>query len=299
MKTDRELLALGMFGRGSRLRERVEMLLERGRVFSPRVSKARIAISAIALVGCVIAGALAPRMIAFAQARLAFEVASVKPAPWTGQGCVGCVLVRGNTLTSDHADLYDLVRFAYDLRDPVQLSGGPSWAAHGLLVSSDFFQVTAKAAGDPPPPTDQFRLMLQALLADRFQLKIHHVNKDLPVYNLVVGKNGPKIKESAADAKFSMGVFPGIQEVRITAKHAPMTNLLNQLRNYAARPVFDKTGFTGTYDFELEFADASARDSSGPSLFTSVQEQLGLKLEPGVAPFDTVVIDHAEKPDAN
>src|SRR5580693_4978224 len=78
MKTE-ELLALGMFGRGSRLGDRIEMLLERGRVFSPRISRLRVAISSVALIGCVIAGALAPRLIAFAQEKPAFEVATVRP----------------------------------------------------------------------------------------------------------------------------------------------------------------------------------------------------------------------------
>lgn len=228
MRTE-ERLALGMFGRGSRLGNRIELLLERGRDFSARASMARVAVSAVALTGCVIAGAFAPRLIAFAQERPSFEVASVKPQPWTGQqGSTMGIFIRGNTLTAEHSDLYGLVMFAYDLREAVQLSGGPAWAAHGVLVSSELYQVIAKAAGDPPPPTDQFPLMLQALLADRFKLKIHHVNKDLPMYNLVVGRNGSKLKESAADAKFSMVVRPlGKQGIRITATHAPMTNLLN------------------------------------------------------------------------
>jgi len=303
-----ELLALGMFGRGSRLVDRIERLLERGRDFSPRASRGRIAVSAVALFGCVIAGALAPKLIVFAQAAPQFEVASVKPAPFTGDGCILCVGVHGSTLTAEHSDLYSLVMFAYDLKEHAQLSGGPAWAAHGALASSDLYQVTAKAAGEPPPPTEQFRLMLQALLADRFKLKIHHLNKDLPVYSLVVGKNGSKLKESAADAKFSMAGRSGRQGNRMTATHVPMTNLIGQLGLYVGRPVLDKTGLAGTYDFEIEWVqdslpgagpDAAAPDSSGPTIFTAVQEQLGLKLEPAVAPFDTVVIDHAEKPDAN
>ena len=307
MRTE-ELLALGMFGRGSRLGERIEMLLVHGRDFSPRASVSRVAASAVAMLACVIAGSFAPRLIAFAQTAPQFEVASVKPNPWTGQGCVGCIDVHGNTLTTEHVDLKDLISFAYDLRDPIQLSGGPAWAAHGMLVSSDFYQVIAKAGGDPAPSTDQFRLMLQELLADRFKLKVHHINKDLPVYNLVVGKNGSKLKESAVDAKFSANVRSlGRQGIRMTATHAPLANLLEQVRNYAGRPVFDMTGLSGFYDFETEWVqdgaaaagqDAYAPDSSAPSLFTAIQ-QLGLKLEPGVAQFDTVVIDHAEKPDAN
>lgn len=258
----------------------------------------------------MVAGALAPRVIAFAQERPSFEVASVRPQPWTGQGAVFAVTVHGDTLTGEHVTLYHLVKFAYDLRD-IQLSGGPSWAVPGrLLDDSDLYQVTAKAAGDPPPQMDQFRLMLQGLLADRFKLKIHHVNKDLPVYNLVVAKNGSKLKESAADAKFSMVTRSlGRQGIRTTATHVPMATLVSAIIEfYSGRPVFDKTGLTGTYDFEFEWVqesrpgagpDAAAADSNGPTLFTALQEQLGLKLEPGVAPFDTVVIDHAEKPDAN
>jgi uncharacterized protein (TIGR03435 family) len=302
-----QLLALGVFGRGSRLRERIEILLERGREFSPRVSASRVAVSVIALLGCVIAGALAPRLIAFAQAAPQFDVASVKPEPWTGQGGV-LIKVTGNTLTAEHQSLFGLVSFAYDLLS-VQLSGGPAWARPGLLAGSELYQVIAKAAGDPPPSAEQFRLMLQGLLSDRFKLQVHHVNKELPVYNLVVAKGGLKLKESDADAKFSMVTRAGRQSNRTTGKHVPMATLVSGIiENYAGRPVFDKTGLTGTYDFEVEWVQDSLRgagpdtavsDSNGPSLFTAIQEQLGLKLEPGVAPFDTVVIDHAEKPDAN
>lgn len=179
------------------------MLLVRGAWISARASRTRVAATVAALFGSAIAGGLAPRWIAFAQATPRFEVASVKPEPWTGQGGI-FIMVRGNTLTAEHIDLCGLVEFAYGLRN-IQLSGGPAWARHGVLDASVLYQVIAKAAGDPPPPTDQFRLMLQGLLADRFKLKVHHINKDLPVYNLVVAKSGLKLKESAADAKFSMG----------------------------------------------------------------------------------------------
>ncbi len=230
-----------------------------------------------------------------------FEVASIKPQPWTGEpGSRVGVFVRGNTLSAEHIGLYDLVAFAYDLREGIQLSGGPGWAVRGELASSELYQVIAKAAGDPPPPMDQFRVMMQTLLADRFQLKIHHIKKDLPVYNLIVGKNGPKLKTSAADTQFSMQVNGG-KGIRITAAHVPLARLVSQIGYYTGRPPFDKTGLTETYDFELDFASEglAAPDSSGASIFTAVQEQLGLKFEPSTAPFDTVVIDHAEKASAN
>jgi bla regulator protein BlaR1 len=300
-----EALASEIFGGGSRLGERIEMLLARGRVFYPRASMGRVAASAVLLLGCVIAAALTPRLIVFAQAAPQFEVASVKREPWKGQGSAFAVTVRGDTLTGEHVTLSDLVRFAYKLRS-VQLSGGPSWVFPGrLLDDSDLYQVIAKATGDPPPPMDQFRQMLQGLLADRFKLKIHHVNNDLPAYNLVLAKNGPKIKESAADAKFSM-VSTG--NIHMLGTNVPLTTLVDNIEFYSGHPVFDKTGLTGNYDFDIQWVpdnrpgagpDVSAPDSNGPTLFTALQEQLGLKLEPGLAPFDTVVIDHAEKPDAN
>ena len=244
----------------------------------------------------------------------AFEVASIKLQPWTNEGRVG-VFVRGNTLTAEHVDLYRLVEFAYGLRtDGSQLSGGPGWARMGILsdvsgFDSVLYQVIAKAAPGPPPTLEQFRLMLQALLADRFQLRVHHVSKDIPVFNLVVAKKVPKLQENVSDAKVSMVMRDG-KVFRIRAVHAPIRNLVDELTNPnhgAGRPVFDKTGLTGFYDFEIEWSsgalppagpDGTASDT-GPSVFAALQERLGLKLEPGTARFDTVVIDHAERPSQN
>jgi uncharacterized protein (TIGR03435 family) len=154
---------------------------------------------------------------------------------------------------------------------------------------------------------DQFRLMLQALLAERFQLKLHHVQKNLPIYNLEVSKNGPKLKQSAPGTKFSAkGSSLGSTGVRWEMTAVTIPGFLeNQLGVYARRPVFDKTGLSGKYDITFEFVldnldpGATATDPGGPSLFTALQEQLGLKLESATAPFDTIVIDHAEKPSQN
>jgi uncharacterized protein (TIGR03435 family) len=236
-----------------------------------------------------------------------FDVASVKSDPWGGNFRVG-IFVHGDTLTAEHTWLYGLVEYAYNLRDD-HLSGGPAWAKCGLLAASDLYLVNAKAPGDPPPSTDQFRLMLQTLLADRFQLKIHHVQKDLPTYNLVAGPHGPKLKESAGDAKFWMNQDARInrgRSIRVTATHASMAQLGELLEHFAGRPLFDHTGLTGFYDFEVAWdsesagaEDAPGPDAIGQTFFMAVNQQLGLRLEPGVASFDTVVIDHAEKPSAN
>lgn len=235
-------------------------------------------------------------------ARPEFEVASIKRQQSTGQGRFG-VFVRGNTLNAEHVSLYDLVIFAYNLRE-VQLSGGPSWARSGVLAYSELYQVIAKASGDPPPAMDLIRQMLQTLLADRFRLQVHHLRKQLPTYNLVLNKGGPKLKESPANAKFNFATSSiGRLGVRIVATHMTMQELIDhQLGAYTDRPVFDKTGLAAPYDFTLEFAvenpppGQEAGFNDGPALVTAVQDQLGLKLEPGTAPFDTVVIDHAERP---
>jgi uncharacterized protein (TIGR03435 family) len=238
-------------------------------------------------------------------ARLEFEVASVKPQPFAGQGSIG-IFVRGNTLDAEHVSLNSLVMFAYNLRE-VQLSGGPSWARSGVLVSSELYQVVAKASGDPPPSMEAFRQMLQTLLADRFKLQVRHVQKNLPVYNLLLNKGGPKLKASPEDAKLKFATSSvGRLGVRIAATHMTVQELIDhQLGLYPDRPIFDKTGLAAPYDFTLAFAienppaGQETGPNDGPALVTAVQEQLGLKLVPGTAPFDTIVIDHAERPSEN
>ncbi len=145
--------------------------------------------------------------------------------------------------------------------------------------------------------------MLQTLLADRFQLKIHHVMKDLPVFRLVVAKEGSRLKENVSDAKPSVAMRDG-KAFRIVAVHARLSSLVDELSYATDRPVIDETGLAGFYDFEIAWSPRFVRedlagveqDPATPPLFSALQKQLGLKLEPGTAPYDTVVIDHAEKP---
>ena len=244
----------------------------------------------------------------------AFELASIRPQPWTNEGGV-FVYVRGNTLYGEHADLYSLVDFAYGLRpDDLQLSGGPAWAKRGVLSNvsgedSMLYQVIAKAPEGPTPSIAQFREMLQTLLADRFQLRVHHAMKDLPVFRLVIAKDGAKLTESAAGAKDSLAMNDfGGKAFRIAAVHVPLSSLVEELAYATGRPVVDQTGLAGLYDFEIAWSPKFANedvgansnvDSQMPSVFTAVEQRLGLKLEPGTAPYDTVVIDHAERPTAN
>ena len=140
--------------------------------------------------------------------------------------------------------------------------------------------------------------MLQTMLADRFQLKIHRESKELAVYALIVGKSGPKLKESTAAGPAGYRGTPG----QFTFSNGSITSLVSFLTNRVDRHVLDRTGLTGSYDFKLEWtpeASTPAPDSNGPSIFTAIQEQLGLKLEATKSAVEIIVIDHAEKPSAN
>jgi uncharacterized protein (TIGR03435 family) len=175
--------------------------------------------------------------------------------------------------------------------------------------------------------------MLQKILADRFKLTIHRDTKELPNFSLVIAKNGPKLQEArpvdpaSPTAKDPNGkplppgavrMMSGSDGMRhITASGATLAALVSMLGNQLGRPVMDKTGLTAKYDISLQWSSDDRQvvagpgaspdggssplpaDSSGPSLFTAVQEQLGLKLESGKGPVDTIVIDHAEKPSGN
>ncbi len=282
-----ELLALGMFGRGSRLRERIEMLLVRGREFSPRVSTARLAVSALGLLGCVIAGALVPRVIAFAQ-RQEFEVATIKPGDPEIHGTM--INNPPGRLVMKNITLREAVRTAYHLNEP-ELFGGPKW------IDSEHFDIDGKAASIVL--WDQIMQMLQSLLADRFKLKVHRETRTLPVYALTVAKSGPKMPIATpgdpANGRTSWGPR------NLTAKGTPIDILSRMLADLLMRPVLDRTGLEGIYDIKLDFAplEGNSDDAPAPALVTAIQEQLGLKLEATKGPVEVLVIDSAEKPDAN
>ena len=166
-------------------------------------------------------------------------------------------------------------------------------------TSSAHFDIVAKAEGDAAPTKNQMRQMIQALLADRFQLKVHRERKELPVFALVVGKNGPKLSEPDP-SKPGMRTMGNATGLHITAWQSTMQQLADQLSNTAGRPVLDKTGLTGTYAWKLDFSpDVAAPDSGIPTMSTAVQDQLGLRLEAQKAPIEILVIDSAEKPSAN
>jgi uncharacterized protein (TIGR03435 family) len=224
----------------------------------------------------------------------AFEVASIKAHPGPITFSKG-PLVSGASLTGTAITLLDLIADAYGLRYD-QVSGGPNW------LGSDHFDIVAKSAGEGPLARNQAMQMLQGLLADRFQLKAHREMKETAVYALVVGKNGSKLKESAPDEAGGFSVRGNGIEMQMQASKGTMDKLAYQLSLTAGRPVLDRTGLSGHYTYKLDWLPANAAappDSDVPSIFTAVQEQLGLRLEATRAPIEILVIDRAERPSEN
>src|ERR1035437_703025 len=294
-----------------------------------------------------------------------FEVASVKPAEPQPMGMMS-IMMRGGPGSPDPGQItYSGVSLKNVLMSAYAVKGyqinGPKW------LDSERFDIVAKI---PKGATkEQFQLMLQNLLAERFKLTLHHETKELPVYALVVGKGGPKMKESVEDDATAPGAAgtggpsaaapppppppPGSDgagpirlkggaegmpqlpantgknnmmmmmtngRMRLVASHRPVAALTEMLANQLGRPVVDATELKANYDFNLDFAPegmsgpmgimpppppdggpggggpmVSASDPGGPSIFTALQEQLGLKLEQRKAPVDLLVIDRLEK----
>jgi uncharacterized protein (TIGR03435 family) len=224
------------------------------------------------------------------QTRASFEIASVKPMKLVGQGGgrIG-MSISGNRVTI-FQNLKGLVLEAYEM-DRYQVLGGPSW----VDSRSDFFEIQARSENEPTRA--QAHLMLQDLLRERFRLEIHKETRDTPIYALVLGKKGPKLKTSAEGERFGvMGDGHGW-----TGTNVPMAQLAKQLTAPAGRPVVDRTGLKESYDFRLDWSPirTSGGDSDGQSIFTAVEQQLGLKLEPQRAPIEFLIIDSVQQPSEN
>ncbi len=284
-----------------------------------------------------------------APAPQSFEVASIKPSDPAANGVF---MIRmgnspGGRWTASGITAGILIQQAYDVRD-YQISGAPSW------VNSERYDIVAKA--DTPNITrENLRVLLQSLLAERFNLKLHRETKELPIYELVVGKNGHKLHESEIQPATqtdtqppdpakpvqvgggggSVGAGPGGKVVggetparsgsmmrmgrgQLSAQMTPVSAIAAMLAQQLGRPVIDKTGIKGNFDFTLQWTpDETQRgmglggiekpaadsplpaDTSGPSIFTAVQEQLELKLEAAKGPVEILVIGHIERPSGN
>jgi uncharacterized protein (TIGR03435 family) len=229
------------------------------------------------------------------QSKLEFEVVSIKPHPEPVN--VSFNMLQGAAYRGVAITLAGLIQDAYDLKRD-QVSGGPGW------VTSERFDIDAKAASEEGLSWDRARPMLQAMLAERFKLKVRREMKDVAAYDLVIAKGGPRFKENT-DPKVE---HPGAvtygdgSGMHVKATKAPISRLIQQLPFSAGRPVVDKTGLGGSYDFTLDWApdnSPAALDGSAATLFTALQDQLGLKLEPSRTTQEMLTIESVEKPSGN
>jgi uncharacterized protein (TIGR03435 family) len=255
---------------------------------------------------------------------LSYQIVSIKPH-LPGQSGRSTQILPDGYAASD-ISLQDLVMEAYGFdTNPMtdqEVARQPGW------FKSERFDVNARVdSSDVPTLQDSMKpkglaeyianlqnhvptirmLMLQELLADRFHLKVHHEVQQLPVYSLVIAKGGSKLAVSKIEDPTQGNMQAGNGELAV--KGMPLILILDSLTEESGRPIIDHTGLTGNYDFTLKWApeqkqmssptNAAGPDIAGPSLFTAVQEQLGLKLEPTKAPVDTIVIDHLEQPSEN
>jgi uncharacterized protein (TIGR03435 family) len=236
----------------------------------------------------------------------AFEVATVKPVDPDPNGGRYIKMQGANRFVEKAYTLKLLIAAAYDL-NPKTISGGPPW------LSSDHYDILAVTPGEVQPTHDEQMTMLRSLLSDRFKLAFHREQKVFSIYELQVAKNGPKLKPSASRPDEPAVVGPGVvyppQRVVLPGRNATMGNFVSLLqRAILDRPVVDKTGLSGRYDFDLEWAPdetqfggdlpASAASQS-PPLFEAIQQQLGLKLEATRGPVAALVVDQVERPSAN
>lgn len=251
-----------------------------------------------------------------------YDVASIKLNK-SGNASIGS-RTSPDGLTITNVPLQTLIQSAFGVQS-YQILAAPDW------LSAERYDIEAKM--DPiiadalqKLSLDERRLarqhMLQALLLDRLKFTIHHETKELPIYSLVVAKNGSKVQETKPDpATPGVPVRRGGPSIRtsrtgsgpitLTVLHCASEDLASVFVPHVGRTVVDKTGLKAVYDFTLQFApddniavptaggSSSAPDPTAPSIFTAVQEQLGLKFESGKGPVDVIVIDHVERPSGN
>lgn len=246
-----------------------------------------------------------------------FDVASIKPAKADDDRVMLMFRPDGVAMTGTPVQL--MLRVAFDVEED-RIIGAPDW------VRSNHYDIEAKVAPEDAPKLDKLKRdernqMLQPLLADRFHLKYHHETRELPVYALVIAKGGSKLVETKPDAATT---GPGRHSTMINGRGkveghgSPMDSLSHVLSTLVGRTVLDKTGLTGSYDYTLTWTpdmpgppgagpggpggppgEEPAPDANGPTLFTALQEELGLKLESQKGPVDVIVIDHIEPPTPN
>jgi len=237
----------------------------------------------------------------------AYDVVTVKPHK-PGDGSVS-IDIDDDIYSASNVSLKMLIRYAYDLKTEDQITGLEGWAnsnRYDIQAKIDAETMAAmKGLKDEQRGKIEQRMM-QAMLAERFHLTLHHETKELPIYALVVTKSGAKLKSATEEEAKNDSMSSNNQH--LTATGVDMERLSEYLSQRLHRMVQDRTGLTAKYDFTLEWApDEAAGEASAaaagasplPSLMTAVEEQLGLRLETAKGPVDLVVVERADLPTVN
>ena len=243
----------------------------------------------------------------------AFEVATVRENR-SGETRFQIEVLPGGRFNAINMTLWRILSVAYPaadgrFRDEIQLTGGPPW------INAARFDIVAKADGSPTLDTnkpgstvtdgdrdavERIRVMLRRFLSERFKVRLHHETRQLPIYELVLatreGKLGPELRKASAECGSACGSIQSRAPGQATARAVSMGSVAHTMSGWVRRTVVDKTGIDGPMDFTLTYAPEGATDSVAPSIFTAVQEQLGLRLEPATGPVDVLVVDSAERP---
>jgi len=227
-----------------------------------------------------------------------FEVASVKIHQGPSRGRPG-VFTSGTRLEANARTIAALVMYAYNVRSD-QVAPARALDPFG----DTFYDIDARAPGETPPAEDDFRRMMQSLLADRFRLKLHRDSREMPVYEMVVAKDG-KLKPAPRDGDPSPHFSASGRNWETTVQKITMPELATLIENqgFTGRHVVDKTGLNGSYSIKLTYTPAIPnRETDGPydiPIFNALVEQLGLKLEPAKAMIETLIVDQVGNPSAN
>ncbi len=234
--------------------------------------------------------------LSFGQTRVVpqtFDVVSIKPnltARGEDQVTILPHPLPGGGFTATNVTVKLFMVRAFGMA-ATQIEGGPGW------IGSDRFDMQARANTSLEMTPEEARPALQATLAARFGLKFHRVTKQGQIFSLTIAKGGPKLKLHSGEGRTGISASTGGGKVEIQGANAPMARLAEYLSGQAGRPVVNHTGLTGGYDFVVAWTADDA--NAGTSVFTALQEQLGLKAEATKGPIETIVIDSVVKPSGN
>ena len=220
----------------------------------------------------------------------AFEAASIKRNDGVSPNTR--IDLSGGRVTMTNATLKTLIRNAYDILS-FQLAGGPRW------LDSEGFDIVATTGSPEKISTEQFRKLLQSLLAERFQLKVHWETRETSVYALVPAKDGPRVQTGDASLEPGVNTSKAAGQARMKGTNAPLALLASNLGNQLGGIVEDKTALPGVYNWLLEWDPDPTSESTLPSLLAALPQQLGLRLETRKGSMETLVIENVNRPTAN